>query len=330
MNRSSKFLIFLIAGLIFFVMPAKGEELKKIAQTGMKWLSIPIGARASSLGGAFTALSNDASSIFWNPAGLALTRNGHAFLTQTQWIADINVNAGVVSYNFPDIGVIGVSFSAVDWGDFHGTRRTAAGFEETGAFSPTNWFVGLGYARSISDRFSIGGHLKYLYEKLGTQLSGSMDNPEQYTAEMNLMAFDIGTIYYTGFRDLRFAMSLQNFSQERKYRVEHFPLPLTFKFGMAMNVTGLWIPESDHGITFAVDALHPRDYSERLHFGLEYSFKEMVFLRGGYKTNYDVEDLTLGGGILYGVGGMAFALDYCYQTFKYFDDVHMFSFDFQF
>ncbi len=330
MNRSSKYLIFLLVGLIFFVMPLQGKELKKIAQTGMKWLSIPVGARASALGGAYTAMADDASSIFWNPAGMALTQKGHVFLSQTQWIADINVNAAAATFNFQNLGVFGVSFSAVDWGTFHGTRRTAGGFEETGDFSPTDWFVGLGYARSISDRFSIGGHLKYLYEKLGSQLTGNMDNPDQYTAEMNMLAFDLGTIYYTGFHDLRIAMALQNFSQEKKYRLEHFPLPLTFKFGLAMDVTQFWMAESNHHFTLEVDAVHPRDYSERMHFGLEYSFNDIVFLRGGYKTNYDAEDLTLGGGFHYGINGMALTLDYSYQQFEYFDAVHMFSFDFQF
>jgi hypothetical protein len=88
--------------------------------------------------------------------------------------------------------------------------------------------------------------------------------------------------------------------------------------------------ESNHGLTFTADAIHPRDYSERLHFGLEYSFRNMVYLRGGYKTNYDEEDLSMGAGLHYGLSGYAFTLDYAYVQFKNFDAVQMFSFDFQF
>ncbi len=315
-------------------IPLQAAGMKKDAQTGMKWLSIPIGARASALGGAYTAMANDLSSIFWNPAGLAFTTNGNLFLSQTKWIADINVNAAAISYDAGNLGFFSASFASVDWGVFHGTRLMSiagsAGFEETGDFSPTDWSAALGYARRVSDRFAIGGNLRYLYEDLGSNLEGDFGSGTEYTAKMNLLAFDFGTIYYTGYKDLRLAMSLQNFSQEKKYRIDHFPLPLTFKFGLAMDVTTLMTERSDHSLTLSVDAVHPRDYSERLNMGLEYGFKKMVFLRGGYKLNYDEEDFTFGGGLNYNVGNMALALDYSYVQFKHFDAVQMYSANFHF
>ena len=332
MKKIKNYMFLLVLIILVFVIPLQAAGLKKIAQSGMQWLSIPVGARAAALGGAYTAVANDASSIFWNPAGVALTRGGNFFLTQTKWIADINVNAGAISYDAGQYGFFTVSFAAVDWGVFHGTRRSdnTAGFEETGDFSPTDWGAGVGYARRVSDRFALGGHLKYLHENLGSNLEGKMDSGTEYTAKMSLFAFDFGTIYYTGYKDLRLAMSLQNFSQEKKYRVDHFPLPLTFKFGMAMNLAGLWTAESPHSITLSIDAIHPRDYTERLNFGLEYGFKEMLFLRGGYKTNYDEEDFTLGGGVKYETGDLALGLDYSYIQFKNFDAVQMFAVNFQF
>ncbi|MFZ0391562.1 MAG: PorV/PorQ family protein [Calditrichia bacterium] len=331
--HKNKIVIFIILiGMLFISSTGQAAELKKIAQTGMKWLSIPLGARGSALGGAYTAVANDAGSVFWNPAGIAYTHGGHVYLTQTRWIADINVNAGALTYRVSNIGVFGVSFATADWGDLNGTRRAnnEHGYVETGTFSPTDWFAGLSYARQISSRFAVGGQLKYLYEKLGSTMEGSFDSPSEYTADMNVVAFDFGTYYYTGYKDFRIAMTLQNFSQEKKYRLAHFPLPLTFKFGVAMDITRVWMEESPHNLTLAIDALHPRDYSERLHFGLEYSFRNMVFLRGGYKTNYDEEDYSFGAGLQYGVSGLAVGIDYSYQAFTHFDAVHMFSFDFRF
>ncbi len=314
-------------------VPSQAAGLKKVAQSGMDWLSIPIGARASALGGAYTAMANDASSIFWNPAGIALTKGGNLFLSQTKWIADINVNAAGFTYDAGNLGFFSLSFAGVDWGVFHGTRRadTGDGFVETGDFSPTDWFAGIGYARRVTDRFSIGGNLRYLYENLGSNLEGDvLGSGTEYTAKMNLFAFDFGTIYYTGFKDLRLAMTLQNFSQEKKYRVDQFSLPLTFKLGLAMDMTSLWTSESDHSLTLAVDAIHPRDYSERLNVGLEYGYKNMLFLRGGYKANYDEEDLTFGGGVNYSLNNLALGLDYSYVQFKHFDAVQMFAVNFQF
>jgi len=319
--------------LLAVALPLQATGLKKIAQTGMKWTSIPMGARSAAMGTAFTGVANDAGSLFSNPAGIAFCEGGHLFLNQTQWIADISINSGAVSYNLPNIGTVGASFSAVDWGTLNGTMRSNndQGYEETGTFSPTDFAIGLAYGRQLSSQFAVGGHLKYMHEELGSTFEGTMDKPKEYNAKMSLIAFDFGTIYSTGYKSLKIGMVLQNFSQEAKYRSEQFPLPLTFKFGLAMNVLDFWLQEGgEHRLNLAVDAVHPRDYSERLHFGMEYGFKEMVFLRGGYKTNYDEESLSFGGGFLYGFSSFQLGIDYAYLHFDNFDAVQMFSFDFKF
>jgi len=321
--------LLLIAVLTMSVQVQAGG-LKKVAQSSMKWLSIPVGARASALGGAFTACPGDAGILFWNPAGMGFSQTSSLFLGQTRWIADIQVNAAAASLNLGQYGVIGASFAAVQWGDFYGTRRanTPSGFEETGTFSPSNFSAGIGYALKVSDRFAFGVQLKYLHETLGSTWVGDMDNPGEYDAEMNIVALDMGTLYYTGFKDFRFGMTLQNFSQEKKYRYETFPLPLTFKFGMAMNVLSLFLEDEAHNFTVSIDAVHPRDYSERLHFGGEYSLNQIVFLRAGYKTNHDEEDLSLGVGLKVKVQNMNAMIDYSYINFEHFDAVHAFSFNF--
>jgi Uncharacterised protein family (UPF0164) len=333
MMNIKKYILFSIIMMLMLLLSVQAGDMIKKAQSQMQWLSIPVGPRASALGGAFTAMANDASSVFWNPAGIAFTTGGNVFLSQTKWFADISVNAAAAAYDAGNLGIFSLSFSNVDWGTFHGTRidyDASAGYVETGDFSPTNWAIGLAYARRVSDRFAIGGNLKYLYENLGTGLTGTMGEGKIYTARMNLLALDIGTIYFTGYKDLRLAMSLQNFSQERQYREEKYPLPLTFKFGVAMDLASLWMQESEHKLTLAVDAIHPRDYSERLCFGLEYGFKNMVFLRGGYKTNYDEQGLTLGAGLQYNIDNLGLGIDYGYIQFKHFDAVQMFGISFKF
>lgn len=333
MKNMQKATTLLLLVALCAVVPALGQGVDKIAQTGMKWLSIPVGARASALGSAYTAMAADAGAVFWNPAGLALTEGHHIFLNQTQWIADIDVNAASASYKAGAIGTFGVHFMTVDWGNLNGTRFTSGAelYEETGTFSPESWLIGVSFARRVSNKFSFGGSLRYVHENLGSSLEGSFASPEKFEAKMNVMAIDFGTIFYTGYKDLRIAVTMQNVSQEKEYRFEAFPLPLTFKFGAAMNVLQLMqSAESDQSITLSVDALHPRDFSERLHFGAEYSFRKMFFLRTGYKTNYNEEDVTLGGGAKLTMGKTAFALDYSYLAFENFDAVHMFSFDFEF
>ncbi|MFO7888894.1 MAG: PorV/PorQ family protein [bacterium] len=330
--KKIKYIIPMLVVALLMAPMVYGDGVKKIAQTGMKWLSIPIGARASAMGSAFTALGGDPSVLFWNPGALGMIEGKSVFLSQTRWIADIQVNGGAVSYNTGNYGVIGFSIAAVQWGDLHGTRRasTSSGYVETGTFSPTNWAAGVAYALKVSEQFSFGGHLKYAHENLGSTLEGTMDNPREYTAEMNIVVFDFGTLYYTGFKDLRIGMTLQNFSQEKAYRAESYPLPLTFKFGMAMDIMSLMQESDKHKLTLSVDAMHPRDFTERLYFGGEYNFRDILFLRGGYKTNHDEQNISFGGGLKLDIQNMKVGLNYSMLNFSNFDSVHMFSFDFEF
>jgi hypothetical protein len=83
-------------------------------------------------------------------------------------------------------------------------------------------------------------------------------------------------------------------------------------------------------LLLGVDALHPRDYTERVHVGLEYSYNEMVFLRGGYKTNYDEEGLTAGVGFNVKSGTMGVKVGYSYSEFGVFDGVNRFDVGFTF
>lgn len=332
MKITNKSLILLVALSLCAFNTANGGGIKKVAQSGMKWLSIPTGARASAMGGAFTAMVGGTESMFWNPAGIAHSE-GHTFLVnQTQWIADISVFSSALTFDAGKFGIIGASITNVDWGTLNGTRRadTDAGYEETGTFSPINFVLGLSYGKKVSNQFSFGGQIKYVHENLGSNSEGSFDEPSEYTAEMNIIALDVGTLYYTGFKDLRFGMTLQNFSSEAKYLAEYFPLPLTFRFGLAMDIMTMINDDSDHKLTLAVDALHPRDYSERLHFGGEYQYKNLLFLRTGYKTNYDEESISFGGGLNVAFSNILLSINYSYIAFDHFDAVNMISFDFRY
>ncbi|HEX7069397.1 MAG TPA: DUF3308 domain-containing protein, partial [Rhodothermales bacterium] len=158
----------------------------------------------------------------------------------------------------------------------------------------------------------------------------SFDNPESFEAKMSLLAVDFGTTYYVGYHDLRLAVALRNFSNEKAYRAETFPLPMTFTIGMAMDVMDVFMPGTPHALTVTSDFVHSRDYSERLHLGAEYSFNDLLFLRGGYKVNYDIESVSLGAGLKVEMAGVRARMDYSYLQMDLFDGVNMFSVDFAF
>ena len=84
---------------------------------------------------------------------------------------------------------------------------------------------------------------------------------------------------------------------------------------MAMDLLEAFSEAEDQSLTLAVNWLHPRDYSERLHVGAEYGFMDMVFLRGGYKFNYDEESFSGGLGVKLGVNDFGIRAGYSYTAF---------------
>src|SRR5512140_118276 len=152
--------------VIMLVVAAVTQGQEKLGQTGMQILDIGMSPRAEALGGAFVVAGDQADALFYNPAGIAQgTSSFDIAINRVQWFADMNYNSIGASFRpwNGDYGVFGLSFINADYGDFYGTRvaaGTPAGYEDTGIFSPTAFALGLGYAKSLTDRFSIGGQVK--------------------------------------------------------------------------------------------------------------------------------------------------------------------------
>jgi hypothetical protein len=298
--------------------------MKKLAQTGLQFLKVDMSPRAAAMGGAYNVAGYGAEAMFYNPAGMARMEHGFDFVAgQTQWIADITYNAIGVAKSFGNWGTFGFSFVFCDYGDIEGTivADNPDGYEKTGNLDVGASAIGFSYARNLSDKFTIGAQIKYVSQNLG---KNTLNDGSEVTNEVADLAYDFGTIFYPGLKSFRFGMSIRNFSRELKYEKEGFQLPLTFTLGVAMNVFDLWNVE-DHSLLIAIDALHPRDYSERVHFGAEYCFMNMFSVRFGYKMNYDEENLTMGVGFQKNLGRLLLKVDYGYSAMDLFDSINRFS-----
>ena len=309
--------------LPFFLLPsAKGEDLKKVAQTGLQFLKVDMLASAAAMGGAFTMAGKGANAMFYNPAGMSATESGFDLVTSnTSWIADINYIAAGIARSFGNLGTVGVSFVTSDYGDIQGTRldaSTADGYVETDIGNVNSQAIGISYARILTDKFRVGGQVKFASQALGANL---MPEGETKNNEVSGLAYDFGTIFYPGFKSLAFGMSIRNFSPQYKYEEEAFELPLTFNIGTSVNLFDFVNGPSNSALLIAVDAVHPRDYSERVHVGAEYLFADLLAVRAGYKTNYDEEALSMGFGVKYAVGGIGLRIDYSYSQLGAFDGV---------
>jgi hypothetical protein len=323
-------LLVVVFSATIFTMPVH-STIKKVGQTGLQFLKVDASARAAGMGGAFTLPANDASAMFYNPAGISRMRNSFDFFSsRTEWIADISYNVAGVAIDLGNLGTVGMSVIASDYGnDIIGTRVASneRGYEKTGMVDVGAYAIGLSYARSLTDKFSVGGQIKYASQHLGSSiLTEGGDSVEN---KVSGFAFDFGTIFYPGFQSLRVGMSINNFSGQFKYEETAFQLPLTFKIGAAMDVLDL-MGEHKNPLLISIYALHPRDYTERIHVGGEYWYNNLIALRAGYKFNYDEEGLAAGIGLKHTIAGLELKLDYAYSDFGIFDAVSRFSFGISF
>lgn len=303
------------------------EDVSKVGTTAASFLSIEVGARAIGMGGAFVATSNDASCMYWNPAGLALLPGGEAIFNHTDWILDVAYEYAGVALPLGNFGALGLNFSALSMGEME--VRTILYPDGTGEkFDASDFAIGASYARNLTDRFAIGFTAKYIHQSIWHMSASSF-------------ALDIGTIFTSQFNGMRIGMSISNFGNKMqllgsdvqvpvdidpiKYgnnnkivanlKTDKWALPLIFRFGVAMDV----IKTYHQRLTVAVDAMHPNDNSEYLNLGLEYGLNNMVFLRAGYKNlamRDNEEGLTAGIGLAYKlIGNVRLKADYAYGDF---------------
>lgn len=332
MKKISLLLVFIL--MIFTLQETSfSQERKKLAQTGMKFLSVSLDPRSSAMGDAVTSVLANSTSLLYNPSAMA-EMHGYTDLAfgRTNWIADINYIYGTAALNLFDgnYGVFGVSLVAVDYGEFLGTivANNDDGFLDVGTFKPTAMSIGIGYANQLSEKFMVGGNVKYVRQSMGTAIVGFDQSGGRMVEDfsVDVAAFDFGILYHTGFKSLNFGMSIRNFSTEISYKDENFQLPLTFRIGMSIDALDLTTIDPEmHSLLVAVDASHPRDYPEQISMGMEYTFMNTFSVRGGYTFPTDEQEFSAGVGLKQKLADIRFSVDYSYTPFGVFSDVHRVS-----
>jgi hypothetical protein len=320
------FLIHLAALFTFFIsVPNSTAQNTKLAQTGFQFLSITSDARAASMAGAMTSSEMRSSSLFFNPACMAnMTPFVDISVSHNKWIADITHNTFSVALNpkAGRYGVVGVSIQSTDYGTVLGTQvamNEQKGYIETGELSPSAFATGVGYAKALSDRFSVGAQVKWVKQDLDNSVIPVTDSTTTTKSyELSPFAFDFGTLFKTGFKSLAFGMSIRNFSKEITFEQEGFQLPLVFTMGISMNLLDFFdMAGSDQSLYVTIDATHYRSHPEQILVGLDYKIMSLLSLRGGLATNNDEDNFTFG----FGVSQFGLAVDYAYTPFGVFDQV---------
>jgi hypothetical protein len=301
---------------------------QRVGTAAATFLKIDVGADAAAMGGSYISMAKDASTLYWNPAAAAQVEGNSLTVSHIQWPVDIQYEYLGYLHHLGDIWTIGVSMAMLHMPDMEITNE----FHPTGTgeyFRYYDTFGALTFGVKLTNQFSFGASVKYVEEGLAELKMGGW-------------MIDIGTYYWTGFKSLRFAVSLSNFGPDMKpegsynkttqegtaysENYEAFSPPTTFRVGTAMEV----YETENYALTTSFQINHPVDNAENAVLGLEFAYLKRLYLRGGYKINYDEERFTIGAGIDIPISSLNFSVDYAYKSFTNLGSTHQFTFDFQF
>lgn len=285
-----------------------------------QFLKIGVGARATAMGESFIAISDDASALYWNPAGIAQFSKNQVIISHNVWVVDINNDFIGAVYHLDEDNSLGASLTAVTTDDMPVTTEFAP-FGTGEYFGYSDIAVAITYARKMTKQFSFGGSVKYIEETLDK-------------LKMRGVMIDLGTYYRTGLGSTRFAVTVSNFGSELapdgqvtlvgNREIEEwqsFAPPTIFRIGFAFEPY-----ESEyHRITTSIQLNHPNDNSENVAIGAEYAWQNMFYLRGGYKFNVDEQNISFGLGIQVPISIAEFSFDYAYTNFERLGSSNRFS-----
>jgi long-subunit fatty acid transport protein len=300
------------------LLPVLGAQRAGTATA--QFLKIGVGARATAMGDAFVAIANDASALYWNPAGITQFQTNEVVVAHTSWFVDIQHQfIGAVYHLSPD-DAVGVSVTSLHMDDMQVTTEFAP--LGTGTyFSFGDLAVGVTYSRKLTPQFSFGSTIRYVEE--------TMD-----VLKMRGVVIDLGTYYWTGLGTSRFSAVVTNFGNQMSpsgsvafsggqtvNKFQEYPPPTNFKFGFAVDP----INDETNVLTTAIQLNHPNDNSENISLGAEYGWMKTLFLRGGYKLNVEDQSFTIGGGLATAISGISLNVDYGYAAYTNLGGVHRIS-----
>jgi hypothetical protein len=339
------------------ILPTPQDEPTRQGTRGANFLHIGIGARGGAMAGAIGSTVSGPTAWYWNPAGAATSEAFSVVAGYQSLYGDLGLNQSYVAASLPLIGgVVGVSLNTLSSGDIKRTTEANPFGERLGGstFTWNSTVAGLGYARRLTDRLTIGGQLKYISEGI----------PD---ASTSWVAADVGTQFSTGLYGLVIGGAIRNVGGTSRAsgaliqrviqttdgsqliearRVDLFTqnteIPVVFQFSLGSELLGssnamFGGAGGRNALSAEFSLTDGTDIATQYAIGLEYAFRNTIFLRGGKRFYNDDRDIGVdnatavglagGFGIRFPVLGRGVKFDYSYQGAGALQNVQIFSFE---
>lgn len=264
------------------------------------FLDFAASARSLGMGGAHSAVADDASAVYWNPAGLAQINRKDIVTLYSSLFEDTNF--GFFGYAQPtvDMGTFGLGVVSLRSGDFE--KRDEIG-QVQGSFSSADTAVLLSYGAPLSDRLALGGTIKGIRQEIDTY-SGSG------------LGLDAGALYQWKPR-IQFGLTARNIVSP-KITLDSTAEKYPFDIRGGVKFSGL------KNILLALDLNKTTGRSVKPHFGAEWTAAQLLIIRAGL----DETQMTAGLGFKINDWTLDYAFGYhdAAADFEDLDASHRFGF----
>lgn len=292
------------------------------------FLQVPIGARPTGMGGAYLAISNDASGALFNPAGLNTLQKplfGTSYRAMT-----LDRKLGYATLIFPARGqsALGFHWLHAGSGSVEVRDRVNPTYAQ-GEFSMNSNVFGIIFAKRFSNVVAVGAKLSYLQSSMAGMKAFSV-------------SFDFGGLFYLSelidrgkrdklpVQDIQVGVVVKNTAAKFPWNTEKYKystsdyayeqddkVPADYGLGASAKFF-------KRKLILATDLRKADKQRVRFHGGAEYYLTPELALRSGYSD----KRLTAGAGFMFKLGSRALAIDYAFSGDKVDEGSdHIFSFD---
>ncbi|MAT39910.1 MAG: hypothetical protein CL946_09940 [Ectothiorhodospiraceae bacterium] len=329
--------ILLVPALAF----AQGD---RIGTAAADQVLVPVGAKGIALGASNLAGISGADAIYYNPAGLSASPlSAEVQFSQMELIGDVGVSYLAITSNFGNFGHLGFTLKSFSFGDIDLTTERQT--DGTGAvYSPTFLALGVTYSRALTDRIRAGVNINLISEQIDrvSQSGVLFDVGVQYSGLAGLRGLQLGvTLRHLGgnlaYDGPGLYRSVEEVDGKRGQQIlqldaAEFNVPTSLELGLAYN----HMIDPIHAVTVASSFENNNFLNDLYRVGVEYSYQDLLFLRGSYTVSGNSEDdafgengfiygPAFGAGVKYAAGTTQLRVDYAYRALEVFSGNHVFT-----